>query len=248
MRYKAVLSYDGSNYVGFQSQTNGLGIQEVVEKALRLMTQTEIKIHSAGRTDRGVHAIGQVFHFDSDIDLPSETWVRGINDRMPLDIRVKSVKKVSDTFHARHSASSKIYKYVIAKKPETPFTKNYEVYIRNLDIKPMVEALPLLVGTHDFRGFCQLVPGKPTIKTIYEATMKETKKHYIFTFHGNSFLKYMVRSIMGTLIQIGLHRKEVSIVETILETKDRHLAGKTAEARGLFLVKINYKKRLKGSV
>ena len=243
MRYKAVVSYDGSAYVGFQSQNNGLGIQEVIEKAFRLMTQTEIKIHSAGRTDKGVHAKGQVFHFDSSIDLPSDIWVRGVNDRLPLDIRVKSVKRVKQDFHARHSATSKIYQYVIAKKPETPFTKNYEVYIRNLDVKPMIEALPLLIGTHDFRGFCQLVPGKPTIKTIFQATCKETKKHYIFTFHGNSFLKYMVRSIMGTLIQIGLHRKDVTIIKEILETKDRHLAGKTAEARGLFLVRINYQKR-----
>jgi tRNA pseudouridine38-40 synthase len=243
MRYKAIVSYDGSNYAGFQSQNNGLGIQEVIEKAMRLMTQTEIKIFSAGRTDKGVHAIGQVFHFNSDIDLDSNTWVRGINDRMPLDIRIKSVKKVASDFHARHSATSKVYKYVLSKKPETPFTKNYEVYIRNLDIEPMKEALPLLIGTHDFRGFCQLVPGKPTIKTIYQLTLKETKKHYIFTFHGNSFLKYMVRSIMGTLIQIGLHRKEVSIISDILQTKDRHLAGKTAEARGLFLVKINYNLR-----
>ncbi|HAX02253.1 MAG: tRNA pseudouridine(38-40) synthase TruA [Tenericutes bacterium GWC2_34_14] len=243
MRYKAVVSYDGSNYIGFQSQHNGLGIQEVIEKALRLMTQTEIKIHSAGRTDKGVHALGQVFHFDSKIDLPSDIWVRGVNDRLPLDIRLKSVKKVASDFHARHSATSKVYRYVIAKNPETPFTKNYEVYIRNLDINPIKEALPLFVGTHDFRGFCQLVPGKPTVKTIHEVTLKETSKHYVFTFHGNSFLKYMVRSMMGTLIQIGLHRKEPGIISTILETKDRHLAGKTAESRGLFLVKINYKKR-----
>ncbi len=243
MRYKAIVSYDGSNFVGFQSQTNGLGIQEVIEKALRLMTQTDIKIHSAGRTDKGVHAKGQVFHFDSDIDLPSDIWVRGANDRMPLDIRLRSVHRVKSDFHARHSATSKVYRYVIAKKPETPFTKNYEVYIRNLDIEPIKEALSDFVGTHDFRGFCQLVLGKPTIKTIYAATLKETKKHYIFTFHGNSFLKYMVRSMMGTLIQIGLHRKASSIIKEILETKDRHLAGKTAEARGLFLIKINYNKR-----
>ena len=245
MRYKAVVSYDGSNFVGFQSQHNGLGIQEVIEKALSLMTQTTIKIHSAGRTDKGVHAIGQVFHFDSDIDLPSDIWVRGANDRMPLDIRLKRVTKTYDTFHARHSSTSKIYKYVLAKKPETPFTKNYEVYIRNIDINHMKEALPLLEGTHDFLGFCQRVPGKPTVKTIYSATLKETKKHYIFTFHGNSFLKYMVRSMMGTLIQIGLGRKDINVITEILETKDRHLAGKTAEARGLFLVKINYNKQLR---
>lgn len=240
MRYKAVVSYDGTQFDGWQAQTNGLGIQSIIERAMRLMTQKEIKIHSAGRTDKGVHAIGQVFHFDSDIDLDSDTWVRGINDRMPHDIRMKRVTKVKSDFHARHSAKSKVYKYVLAKKASSPFTKSFEVHIRNLDIKPMIEALPLFEGTHDYRGFCQKVPGKPTIKTIYSASFKETQKHYIFIFHGNSFLKYMVRSMMGTLIQIGLHRKEPFIIKEILETKNRHLAGKTAEARGLFLVKINY--------
>ena len=240
MRYKAVVSYDGTNYQGFQSQTNGLGIQEVIEKAFRLMTQTEIKIHSAGRTDKGVHALGQVFHFDSKIDIEPETWVRGVNDRLPLDIRVKKVTPVKPDFHARHSAKSKIYKYIIAKKPSTAFSKNYEVYIKHIDIEKMVLALPQLIGTHDFKGFCQHVEGKPTIKTIYKAEFKETKKHYIFKFHGNSFLKYMVRSIMGTLIQIGIGKKDPSVIQEILETKNRHLAGKTAEARGLFLVKIYY--------
>lgn len=240
MRYKGIVSYDGTHYSGFQSQNNGTGIQELIEKAFRLMTQTEIKIHGAGRTDKGVHAIGQVFHFDSDIDLPSETWVRGVNDRMPLDIRMKKVVPVKKDFHARHSAKSKVYKYVIAKKPSSAFTKNYEVYIKDLDFRKMEEAMQDLVGTHDFRGFCQLVPGKPTEKTIYKATMKETKKHVVFTFHGKSFLKYMVRSMMGTLIQIGMGRKEVSVIKEILESKDRTLAGKTAESRGLFLVRIYY--------
>ncbi len=236
----AVVSYDGTNYQGFQSQTNGLGIQEVIEKAFRSMTQTEVKIHSAGRTDKGVHALGQVFHFDSKIDIEPETWARGLNDRLPLDIRVKKIKVVKPDFHARHSAKSKIYKYVIAKKPSTAFSKNYEVYIKNIDIEKMISALQDFIGTNDFKGFCQYVEGKPTIKTIYKAEYNETKKHYIFKFHGNSFLKYMVRSMMGTLIQIGIGKKESFVIKEILETKDRSLVGKTAEARGLFLVKIYY--------
>ncbi len=239
MRYKATVSYDGTQYLGYQSQKNHQGIQDAIEKAFRLMTQTHISTVSAGRTDKGVHALGQVFHFDSELDLDEKTWLR-VNDRLPLDIRILKVVKVKSDFHARHSAKSKIYKYIIAKNPSTPFSKNYEVYIRNLNITPMKEALPQLIGTHDFKGFCQHVPGKPTIKTIYKAELKETKKHYIFVFHGNSFLKYMVRSMMGTLIQIGLGKKETSIIETILTTKDRSLAGKTADSRGLFLVKIYY--------
>lgn len=241
MRYMAIVSYDGTAYQGFQSQQNALGIQEVIEKAFRLMTQTDIKIHSAGRTDKGVHAIGQVFHFDSEIDIDQETWIRGVNQRLPLDIRLKKIKKVKPDFHARHSATSKIYRYVIAKKPSTVFSKNYEVYIKDFDIEKVKPVLSDFIGTHDFKGFCQYVPGKPTMKTIFKVSLKETSKHYTFTFHGNSFLKYMVRSMMGTIIQIGLGRKDPSVIKDILETQNRSLAGKTAEARGLFLVKIFYK-------
>lgn len=241
MRYLAILSYDGTKYHGFQSQDNALGIQEVIEKAFRLMTQSKIKIHGAGRTDKGVHAVGQAFHFDSDLNLTIENWLR-VNDRLPLDIRVISIKIVSNDFHARHSSKSKKYRYVIAKNESNVFNSSHEVYVKNLDIEPIKKAIPYFLGTHDFKGFCQLVKGKPTIKTIYAIDLKETKKQYIFTIHGNSFLKYMVRSMMGTLIQIGLHRKEPEIIKDILETKDRKLAGKTAEARGLYLQKIYYKK------
>jgi tRNA pseudouridine38-40 synthase len=239
MRYKAVVSYDGTSYHGFQTQKNAQGIQDVIEKAFRLMTQTNIKIHSAGRTDKGVHALGQVFHFDSSIDLDEKTWLR-VNERLPLDIRIKSIKPTKSDFHARHHAISKVYQYVIAKKPSTVFSKNHEVFIDHLNIEKMKSACPLLIGTHDFKGFCQHVEHKPTIKTIYDIKIKETKKHIIFIFFGNSFLKYMVRSIMGTLIQIGLNKKDPSEITEILLTQNRHLAGKTAEARGLYLVKINY--------
>jgi len=237
MRFKAIVSYDGTPYHGFQSQKNAIGIQEVIEKSFRLMTQTEIKIHASGRTDKGVHALNQVFHFDSDLDI---NWLR-VNDRLPLDIRIKSVVKVNDDFHARHSAVSKKYKYVLAKKESSVFKKNYEVYIRNLNIEPMIIASKYFEGTHDFKGFCKHVKGKPTIKTIYEVKFRETKDHYIFTFHGNSFLKYMVRSMMGTLIEIGLAKKDPQIIKEILETQERKLAGKTAESRGLYLQRVYYK-------
>jgi tRNA pseudouridine38-40 synthase len=241
MRYLVTIAYDGTAYHGFQRQDNALGIQTVIEKAFKHMTQTTITIHSAGRTDKGVHALGQTFHFDSKLDIDTDTWKRALNDRLPLDIRVLSVKKVNADFHARHNSVSKIYKYIIAKKPSTAFSKNHEVYIPNLDLESIKLALKLLEGTHDFKGFCQYVKGKPTIKTIHTAILKETQKHYIFTFHGNSFLKYMVRSMMGTLIEIGQGRKTPDIINHILETQDRKAAGKTAEARGLYLVKINYK-------
>jgi tRNA pseudouridine38-40 synthase len=180
MRYLVTVAYDGTAYHGFQRQHNALGIQTVIEKAIKHMTQIETTIHSAGRTDKGVHALGQTFHFDTQLSIERATWKRALNDRLPLDIRVISVKKVKALFHARHDAKSKIYRYVIAKKPSTAFSKNYEVYIPQLDIRAMLDALQYFEGTHDFKGFCQHVKGKPTIKTIYKASMKETSKHYQF--------------------------------------------------------------------
>lgn len=240
MRYKAVVSYDGGRYHGFQRQTNATGIQTLIERALRLMTQTDIKIQSAGRTDKGVHALGQVFHFDSKTELEGATWVRAINDRLPLDIRILNVKPVSNRFHARYRAKAKIYRYVIAKQPSTAFTQGYEVHVRNFDIQLVKQTLTTLVGTHDFKGFSKQVRDKDTVKTIYRAEVKETNKHYVFTFKGNGFLKYMVRSIMGTLIEIGQGKLDPGVVNNILETQNRSLAGDTAEARALFLVRIIY--------
>lgn len=240
MRYQAIVSYDGTDYLGFQSQPNRQGIQDAIEKAFRLMTQTPIKIFGAGRTDKGVHALGQVFHFDSDLAIDEKSWLR-INDRLPMDIRITKIMQVSPDFHARHSSKSKIYRYVIAKEPSTAFSQRYELYVRNFNIEPVKKAITYFEGTHNFKGFCQYVKDKPTMKTIYKAEIKETKKHYIFTFHGNSFLKYMVRSMMGTLIEIGMGKSEPNLIETILQTGERSLAGKTADAKGLFLVKIYYK-------
>ncbi len=240
MRYQAIVSYDGTDYLGFQSQPNRQGIQDAIEKAFRLMTQTPIKIFGAGRTDKGVHALGQVFHFDSDLAIDEKSWLR-INDRLPMDIRITKIKQVSPDFHARHSSKSKIYRYVIAKEPSTAFSQRYELYVRNFNIEPVKKSITYFEGTHNFKGFCQYVKDKPTMKTIYKAEIKETKKHYIFTFHGNSFLKYMVRSMMGTLIEIGMGKSEPNLIETILQTGERSLAGKTADAKGLFLVKIYYK-------
>ncbi len=239
MRYLATVSYDGTSYAGFQKQQNALGIQTVIERAFRLMTQTEIAIHSSGRTDKGVHALAQRFHFDSHLKLDNDTWLR-VNDRLPLDIRILSIKQVNNDFHARYNAKSKKYRYVISKKPSTVFKANYEVYIKNFDIVPVREALPLLEGTHNFKGFCQFVKGKNPIKTMYAVKLKETKTHYIFTFHADAFLKYMVRSIMGTLIEIGTHQLEPDVITKILEMQNRKLAGKTAESRGLYLERVYY--------
>ena len=240
MRYQAIVEYDGTKYSGFQSQPNQNSIQDQIERALRLMTQQEIRISASGRTDKGVHAIGQSIHFDFDILIESKTWVKALNKRLPGDIRVKKVVRKNINFHARYSAKSKIYKYLISKKELSAFENNYLVYYPVFDLNKVKECINDFIGTHDFFGLSKYVQGKTTIKTIYSVKIKETKDLITFIFHGNSFLKYMVRSIMGLIIEIGCGKKAPDSIKTILETKDRSLAGKTAPANGLYLVKVFY--------
>lgn len=240
MRYKAILSYDGTQYSGYQKQVNQLGIQTVVEKAFRLMTQIDIPTFAASRTDKGVHALYQVLHFDSDIILDSTHWVEALNKRLPVDIRMLKVMPTHEDFHARHSAKSKRYIYKIAKQPSTAFTGNHEVYVKNFNIDLVKPILNDIVGTHDFRGFSPNRENKPPVKTIYSFDYKETKSHYIFNIHGNSFLRYMVRIIMGNVIAVGVGKKPSNQLKILLETKDRSLSAKTAEAKGLYLKHIYY--------
>lgn len=244
MRYLMYCSYDGSNYYGFQSQKNQLGIQEVIEKSIKNMTQQKVKIHSAGRTDKGVHAYEQAFHVDIIGDFDLNTMRVAINKRLPEDIRILKIKIVKDDYHARHHAQAKKYIYKLSKKPLTAFQSKYYTYVDNLDYELMKSASLLFIGTHDFKGFCEKVIGKSTIKTIFNVKVIETSSSISFEFFGNSFLKYMVRSMMGTLIEIGQHKKQPETISLNLTMPDRTLAGKTAPAKGLYLKKIYYKKVL----
>ena len=240
MRYKMVVSYDGTNYHGYQAQENHPSIQASIEKALRLMTQLDIKTFAASRTDKGVHALYQVLHFDTDIDLESDQWKDALHKRLPGDIRVIKVVKVKKDFHARHNAKSKIYIYKLSKKPLNAFQSNHEVYIKNFNVELVKDHLNDLVGEHDFTAFSPNKEQKPPIKTIYSFTVKETKTHYIFKIHGNHFLRYMVRSIMGNIIYMGLGKKPQDQLKLMLETKNRLLTAKTAPAEGLYLAHIYY--------
>ena len=244
MRYLMYCSYDGSNYYGFQAQVNQLGIQEVIEKAIKNMTQQSVKIHSAGRTDKGVHAYEQAFHVDMIGNLELHSMRDALNKRLPEDIRIVKIKKVKDDFHARHHAKAKKYIYKLSKKPLTAFQSKYYTYVPNVDYDLMKRATSSFIGTHDFKGFCEKVVGKPTIKTIYDIQVIETSSTISFLFFGNSFLKYMVRSMMGTLIEIGQKKKHAEVITLNLTNPDRTLAGKTAPAKGLYLKKIYYKKVL----
>ena len=241
VRYLFEVSYDGSSYSGFQRQTNANSIQSEIEKALKNMTRIELTIHSAGRTDKGVHALAQTFHADFPFEIENiDIFIRGINKRLPSDIIIKKIKKVNNRFHARHNAKYRIYEYVIAKRPSDIYNQRFEVYIENFNIELAKLATQKFVGVKDFAGFSKKNIDKETIRSIESIDVKETKTHYIFTFKGVSFLRYMVRSIMGTIIEIATNKKDISIIDDIFETKDRKLAGKTADAKALFFKKVIY--------
>ncbi|MDY3196355.1 MAG: tRNA pseudouridine(38-40) synthase TruA [Paracholeplasma sp.] len=240
MRYKLIVSYDGSNYHGFQKQNNGLGVEEVIETALFQITKEETNIVGSGRTDRGVHAYGQVCHFDSSVNLQESNWTKALNTFLPSDIRVISVTEVSDDFHARFHAKKKKYSYVITRKYDL-FKRNHQTYIHYpLDVSLMKEALMDFVGKHDFYGFSTYVINKPTIKEIFEATLIEDGDKIVISFVADGFLKYMVRSMVGTLIDIGRGKLSKDIVKEVLESKDRSKAGKTAKPEGLYLEYVLY--------
>ncbi|MDY0210481.1 MAG: tRNA pseudouridine(38-40) synthase TruA [Acholeplasma sp.] len=240
MRFKVTIAYDGSNYQGFQAQTNGLGIQAVIEEVSSTIAKEPIVIFASGRTDKGVHALGQVYHFDTTNAMKADDWFRALNTYFPMDISVLKVEEVSLDFHARHSAIKKQYVYIISKDYNL-FSRNHELYLKyTLDVFRMQKAISDLVGQHDFKGFGAFVEYKPTIKTMFEASIEETNTHIIFTFLANGFLKYMVRSMVGTLIDIGRGKKEPEVIKQILETQNRQLVGKTANPEGLYLKEVWY--------
>lgn len=240
MRYLATVSYEGSNYLGFQRQSKGKTIQGEIEKAILKMTKIKHEIHPSGRTDRGVHALEQTFHFDSQLDINVDAWKVGINRRLPKDILILSIDIVDNSFHARYDAHKKTYRYLISKQELSVFDVNYAVYIKNFDINKIIDAPKYLEGTHDFKGFCQFENNKSTIRTIYNLKIEETDKHYIIEISANGFLKYMVRSIVGLLIQIATGKANIDQISKVLNTQDRKYAATTAQPQGLYLVNVDY--------
>lgn len=240
-RYIAIIEYDGFNYFGSQKQVKDITIQGMCEKALKNMTQLKINTFFASRTDKQVHSKYQVFHFDLDFKIKDyENFKIGLNKRLPLDIRVKKIKKVKSDFHARHSAKSKIYQYIVSKKQPSSFLSRYMVFEGILDIELIKKAILKIQGIHDFTGFSNFDPNKNPIKNLEYIKIKEQKDKYIFEFKGDSFLRYMIRSIMGLLFHIGRYEKDINIIDEIFEKKDHKLCGFTAKPYGLYLKKILY--------
>ena len=242
MRYKCTVSYDGYNYMGFQVQDNEITIELCIEQALKKMLGLDIKIYPSGRTDRYVHAIGQVFHFDLDKDISDSGIKRGINSFLPDDIHIIDVCHVDDDFHARFSAKSKEYRYYINIGEYNPLTIRYMPNITNLDLDKMNNAIKLFIGTHNFKGFAssQIDKRKDTVKTIFDAYINKLDDKLEFVFVGTGFLKYQVRRMMGILIEIGRGKEKEELILKVLEKGDPKISHKVAPGCGLYLYKVNY--------
>ncbi len=225
VRYKAIIAYDGTNFNGFQKQPNGRTVQEEVEKTLQKMANgKEITVFGSGRTDAGVHAIGQVIHFDYPEERPLERMRFALDTQSPEDIAVRQVEVVSEDFHARYLVTEKTYQFrVDIGKPRSPFRRHYASYFPYpLDLEKIQRALPDLLGTHDFTSFCASGSSiEDKVRTIYEAKMEvnETKDELLFTFRGNGFLYKMIRILVGTLLKIGNGRLPEDSIPAIIAKK-----------------------------
>lgn len=246
VRYKATIAYDGTNFSGFQSQPDKRTVQLELEKTLTTMANGQpIQIFGAGRTDAGVHAKGQVIHFDYPEKRELERIRYAMDTQTPEDIAVSDVKTVSEDFHARYLVVEKTYEFhVDIGKPRSPFRRHYASYYPYpLDLERIRKALPYFLGTHDFTSFCAAHSSiKSKIRTVYQAdmTVNEAGDELIFTFRGDGFLYKMIRIMVGTLLKIGNGRIEPDRLPTIIEAKDRGLAGPTAHPEGLYLVSVKY--------
>lgn len=242
--FKIEIAYDGTAYHGWQRQKEDRTIQEEIEKALITMTGKQITLLGSGRTDAGVHAFGQVASFKSDAGLSSEVFLKGLNSLLPDDIHITSCQRVDPEFHPRYNARSKIYRYQILNREMPTIMQRYFVWHikQPLELAAMRKATFHIVGKHDFKAFEAV--GSPRISTIRDVIKAEWRRHkdgnILFEIEADGFLRYMVRNIVGTLVDVGRRKLSPDDVNTILLSRDRRLAGATAPAKGLFLIKVNY--------
>ncbi len=243
MRIRLKVAYDGTEYVGFQSQTNGVAVQDVLNDALAGLFGEPVKTMGASRTDTGVHAEGNVVVFDRDTRIEPSKIAFALNSRLPRDIRVVCSDRVPDSFHPRFQNTVKTYEYrILNRAHEDPLTRRTEMHwYYPLDEGKMDRAAKYLIGEHDFRSFCASgFSSRTTVRTIYDAGCVRRGERIIFRITGNGFLYNMVRIIVGTLIEIGGGKIPPEKMEEILAAKDRGAAGPTAVARGLILMNIEY--------
>lgn len=243
LHVRALVEYDGTDYFGFQVQAARPTIQGTLEKVLGRLTGASPRLRYAGRTDTGVHALGQVIAADLYWRHSLSDLERACNALLPQDIAVRQVEQVEDRgFHPRFSARSRVYRYTVWVAPwRSPLHQRYSHHeARPLDIGAMNEAAAALVGEHDFATFGQPTQGDSTVRYVHRATWQAHDWQLHFEIEGNAFLRRMVRTIVGTLLEVGRGERPMSSVAEILTMRDRSLAAQPAPARGLCLVAVNY--------
>lgn len=242
--FKMILEYDGTAYCGWQRQKNGLSIQQVLEEKIQFITCEKVTVNGSGRTDAGVHALNQVAGFKSTTCLPAEILYRGINGLLPPDIVIKKLEEVAAEFHPRFDARGKIYVYKICNKSLRPaLGRNYFWFIRYpLDLTVMKRACDYLIGRHDFSCFCASGTNvKDRNRNVTKLNIDKSMDGLLeITIEAQGFLKYMVRNIVGTLVEIGSGKRPPEEMKKIIESKDRNNAGITAPAHGLYLKEVKY--------
>lgn len=241
MRYLIKFSYDGSKFNGFQSLKSNDAVQNKLDEALSVINKAPVHCKGAGRTDRGVHAYDQGAHFDLDVNVPPERLIRAINSLVGDYIYVHDCRVVDKDFHARFNIERKRYIYKIYQGEYDPLKFDYALYVRDkLDIKLMEKCAKLYEGVHNFRNF---VAGerKNNEAIIYSVKIKHNDKDILIEFEGKSFYRYMVRNLVGALLDVGLHKQNIEDVKSALNGDEVHIS--TASARGLYLEMVSYKEK-----
>ncbi len=242
-RIALCVRYDGSNYYGWQRQEGLDTIQAQLEKALSLVANHPVTVVGAGRTDAGVHATGQIVHFDTDAVRSEHAWVFGANTHLPRDISVMWVRPVSLDFHARYSALSRRYRYIIYNHEIRPavLAKAVSWYYRGLEVELIQQSVPYLIGEHDFSAFrgagCQ---SNTPIREVFNIEIVRQQKIVTIDVEANAFLLHMVRNIVGVLMTVGSGVRPPKWVKEVLESRDRRRAAMTASPHGLYFVEVNY--------
>ena len=243
---RLTIEYDGKDFNGWQKQPNKLNIQGEIERAIAELTGDEkIDLIASGRTDAGVHALGQVANFKTEnMSIPIEKFALAVNTKLKKSIRVIKAEEVDERFHSRYTCKKKTYRFVINNNEcESAIYRNLEYHMPvKLDIKKMQKAIKFFEGEHDFKGFkASGTSSKSSVRTIYKAEVKEAENGRIFIeLTGNGFLYNMVRIIAGTLVDVGMGKIDVKDIPDIIKSGDRMRAGKTLSPNGLFLLKVEY--------
>lgn len=240
-RYFLDISYRGTNYHGWQIQKNALSIQQVIEDCLGKLLGSETPVTASGRTDAGVHAKQQIAHFNADLELPLSELQHRMNGFLPLDISVNSITPVTEQGHARYTAYSRSYQYLLHTS-KNPFLQGFSYFFwQELDVEKMNEAAEYLMGTHDFQCFSKAnTDVKHYLCNITEANWQQQKNELVFNITANRFLRGMVRAVVGTLLEVGKGNMNPAEMKNIINSRDRSNAGKSAPACGLYLTNVNY--------